>query len=216
MGRAVPPASGFTSLCARGTQGATSLSIPGQQARATPIPPSKLNRLELSLADYSAGAQHFPNNGIFPNGQGLVLTNQGKFPEAIARFDEAIKLDPTSPVFQLGRAEAYNRSERPRKALDDYEEALSKGRLVPRDMARLRVGRGYANLKLNNCPVAIDDFNAALELSPRFANALKWRGLCLEKMGQIDSAIREYEAALKVKPSDSVLAERLQTMRTSK
>lgn len=174
------------------------------------------NRLELSLADYSAGAQYFSSNGIFPNGQGLVLTNQGKFPEAIARFNEAVRLDPTSPVFLLGRAEAYNRSQQSRKALDDYEKALSHGHLVPRDMVRLQVGRGYANLNLNNCPVAVEEFTAALKLSPDFANALKWRGLCLEQMGKTDSAISDYEAALTLKPSDSVLAKKLQAMRDSK
>ena len=39
-----------------------------------------------------AGAQHFSNNGIFPNGQGLVLTNQGQFlatADIISRDHEA-------------------------------------------------------------------------------------------------------------------------------
>lgn len=171
------------------------------------------DRLDRALADYSAGAKFFPKDGDFPNGQGLTLSNQGKFDEAIGRFDEAIRLDPKSGSFYLGRAEAYNRSYRPQRALEDYTKALAGGDLSKREIQRLRAGRGHAQFRLQNYDAAIADFNAVLGSSPDFVNVLKWRGLCYERLGDTGNAIRDYEATLKLDPSEEAVAKRLQELR---
>ncbi|MBN8976052.1 MAG: tetratricopeptide repeat protein [Rhizobiales bacterium] len=171
------------------------------------------DRWDLALADYTAGAKLFPNDGDFPNGQGLALSNQGKFDEAISKFDEAVRLDPKSGTFYLGRAEAYNRSNRPQRALEDYGKALAQGGLVQREITRLRAGRGHAQLRLKNYDAAIADFNIALERAPRFVNVLKWRAFSYERVGDTGNAIRDYESALKLKPSDDIVAKRLQELR---
>ena len=74
-------------------------------------------------------------------------SGDGKFEEAIRRYDQAIKLDATSGEFMLGRAEAHNRWDQPKRALEDYDKALELGGLVRRDKGRLRSGRGYAHLE---------------------------------------------------------------------
>lgn len=169
-------------------------------------------RLDRALADYSAGARLFPNDGEFPNGQGNVLSNQGKFDDAIGRFDEAVRLDPASGTFLLGRAEAYVRSGRPERALDDYDRALTRGNLTQREKGRLRNGRGYAYLTLKNYNAAVEEFNTALTLRPGLVNAWKWRALAYERLGNIGNAIRDYEAALKLKPTDDAVARRLREL----
>jgi tetratricopeptide (TPR) repeat protein len=169
-------------------------------------------RFELALADYTAGAKLFPDNGAFPNGQGLALMEQGKFEEAINRFDEAIRLDPTSGVFMLGRAEAYNRSDRPQTALDDYDKALALGYLTQNDTYRLRVGVGDAHLKLKNEKAAIESLDKAVELSPNSTTALRYRGLAYERVGELDRAYRDYEAVLRLKPGDEFAVKRLQRL----
>jgi tetratricopeptide (TPR) repeat protein len=171
-------------------------------------------RFELALADYTAGAKLFPDNGAFPNGQGLALMEQGKFEEAINRFDEAIRLDPTSGVFMLGRAEAYNRSDRPQTALDDYDKALALGYLTQNDTYRLRVGVGDAHLKLKNEKAAIESLDKAVELSPNSTTALRYRGLAYERAGELDRAYRDYEAVLRLKPGDEFAVKRLQRLRS--
>jgi len=170
-------------------------------------------RLDLSLADYAAGAKLFPNEGKFPNGQGLVLNDQGRFDEAIVRFDEAIRLDPTSGVFVLGRAEAYNRSDRPQRALEDYEKALALGHLTQDDTYRLRVGVGAAHLKLKNAKAAIESLDKAVELAPDYTTALRYRGLAYEAAGELDRASGDYEAVLRLKPGNEFAEKRLQKLR---
>jgi tetratricopeptide (TPR) repeat protein len=170
-------------------------------------------RLDLSLADYVAGAKLFPNEGKFPNGQGLVLTDLGKFDEAISRFDEAIRHDPTSGVFMLGRAEAYNRSDRPQMALEDYDRALALGHLTQDDSYRLRVGVGAAHLKLKNEKAAIESLDKAVELAPNDTTALRYRALAYETAGELDRASRDYEAVLRLKPGNEFAMTRLQKLR---
>jgi tetratricopeptide (TPR) repeat protein len=169
-------------------------------------------RFDLSLADYTAGARLFPSDGVFPNGQGLALSALGKFDEAIGYFNEAIRLDPTSGVFKLGRAEAYNRSDRPQQALEDYARVPNLQRLVKKDVGRFHVGRGYAYLKLKKYDAAIVEFNAAVELIPSLVNAWKWRALSYERLGNVASACRDYEATLKLDPSDDVVSARLKSL----
>lgn len=171
-------------------------------------------RLALALADYAAGAKLFPDEGTFPNGEGLVLNDQGKFDEAIVRFDEAIRLDPASGEFMLGRAEAYNRSDRPQRALEDYDKALALGHLTLDDTYRLRVGVGAAHLKLKNMKAAIESLDKAVELAPSYANALRYRGLAYEAAGEFDRASRDYEAVLRLKPGNEFAEKRLQKLRS--
>lgn len=174
------------------------------------------DRFAKSLEDYSAGARLFPDNGAFPNGQGLALSAQGKHDEAIPRFDEAIRLDPSSAFFLIGRAEAYNRSDRQELALRDYDSALALGKLTLDDTARLRSGRGYAYLRLKDYTAAIEDFNTAIEARAGFINALKWRALAFERLSNVDQALRDYETVVKLRPTDEVARKRMEDLRATK
>lgn len=170
-------------------------------------------RLERALADYTAGAQFFPDNGMFPNRQGMVLCDLGRFDEAISRAEEATKLDPTSGLFMLGRAEAYNRAGRAERALEDYDRALALGRLTRNDTYRLRVGMGSAHLKLRNYKASIENLDAAVDLGSDSPTALRYRGIAFEAMGNVDRASRDYEAVLTLKPGDEFAVRQLGKLR---
>jgi tetratricopeptide (TPR) repeat protein len=113
----------------------------------------------------------------------------------------------------VGRAEAYNRSDRPKAALEDYDRALALGHLTKNETARLRTGAGSAHLKLRNYKAAIENFNTALELRPNHINAMKWRGLAFQAIDETDSAARDYDGVLKLKPTDEWTMKRVQALR---
>jgi len=170
-------------------------------------------RLGRALSDYAAGARLFPDDGMFRHRQAMVLCDLGRFDEAVSRAEEAISLDPASGLFMLGRAEAYNRSDRAERALEDYRKAQALGQLAQGDAYRLRVGMGSAHLKLKNEKAAIESLNQAVELSPGSPTALRYRALAYEATGEIDRAHRDYEAILKLKPGDEFAAKQLERLR---
>ena len=60
---------------------------------------------------------------------------------------------------------------------------------------------------------AIEDFNQALDISAGYYKALTWRGIAFEKIGDTDRAVRDYEAALKLNPSDGWLVKSIRVLR---
>ena len=143
----------------------------------------------------------------------MALGNLGRYDEAIVKFDEAIRLDPASAEFMLGRAEAYNRSDRPQRALEDYVKVPGLGHLARADTSRFRVGLGVAHFKLKDYKAAIECLDAAVELIPNSATALRYRALVFEAAHELDRASRDYEAVLKLKPGDDLATKRLATLR---
>ena len=59
---------------------------------------------------------------------------------------------------------------------------------------------GYAYLKEENCPQAIDSFNMYITLAPKEPNAHDSLGEAYYKCGDLDAAIAEYEKALSMNP----------------
>jgi tetratricopeptide (TPR) repeat protein len=114
------------------------------------------SRWDDSIADYARGAQLFPNNGVFPYGIGRSLTKQEKFADALVKLNDAIRLDPTSGVFRLARAETHFSFGQPERAIEDYNTALVLGKFTRKELAWLRAGRGYALTSLKK-------YNAAIE-----------------------------------------------------
>jgi hypothetical protein len=62
--------------------------------------------------------------------------------------------------------------------------------------AEAHLGRGVANLTLQDLNGAQADFDRALELRPRWGDALYFRGLALARVGARDAAIRDLDMAL--------------------
>jgi tetratricopeptide (TPR) repeat protein len=62
--------------------------------------------------------------------------------------------------------------------------------------------RGMALYELKNYDSALDDFNAAIRLTPDDAVLHNWRGLVYEAKGDSTRAIADYDAVLRVNPND--------------
>mmetsp|Transcript_9973 Transcript_9973/g.29916 ORF Transcript_9973/g.29916 Transcript_9973/m.29916 type:complete len:352 (-) Transcript_9973:950-2005(-) len=86
-----------------------------------------------------------------------------------------------------------------------YSEALSKdGSLVT-----ALNNRALAHLKLGNPAAAETDASAVLHLEPRNVKALLRRGNAREALGQVDSALQDFKAALIEQPNNKEAAERI-------
>ena len=122
---------------------------------------------------------------------GLNLQQEGKLQEAIAEYDEAVRLDPEFALAFLNRGKAFSDLDQPQRAVEDFGEAirLDPENFLPyyeRGFTRLRqVESYYAGLSTrlqageigdegqakDRLREALQDVDAAVRLNPEHANS---------------------------------------------
>jgi tetratricopeptide (TPR) repeat protein len=133
------------------------------------------------------------------NNLGYVRSNEGRDAEAVACFDEALKLWP-------GYADAYNnralvlaRMGRYELALRDYASAIE----INRDYADAYVNRCAAYAALGRYDEALADCERAMQLKPGDPAPYNNRALVRAAQGRYDLAIADYDHALALDAEDA-------------
>jgi len=129
--------------------------------------------------------------------RGGTLYGLGRRAEALAAFDEAIKIDPVNPDRRMRRGRvllgddpSHSQPGSPSDAL--IEILLDDGERIALD-AVSRVGRG--RLRERDAASAIEDFNVVLGQRPDDAQALVWRGAAKLEVGDVNGANDDFDAA---------------------
>ncbi len=127
---------------------------------------------------------------------GNVLCNQGKYPEAVTNFEEAIRLQP-------GYIEAYHnlgncllKQGRPAEALVRFGQALT---LQPR-LAEAHNSMGVALSDQGEYEKAVGHFREALRLRPDFAEAYYNFGNTLASQNKMELAVNSFRQAAALRP----------------
>ena len=131
----------------------------------------------------------------------LALGDEGRWHEAIAELDQAIRLNPHDADFYPLRAFAHEELGEYQQAIHDYGEAI---RLNPQD-ADLYWLRAFVYEELAQYQQAIDDYGEAIRLSPQDADLYLFRALDHEKLGHYEQAIDDYGEAIRLSPQDTDL-----------
>jgi serine/threonine protein kinase len=121
---------------------------------------------------------------------------QGNRQQALAIYNEAIRLNPSSAVAYNNRGTLRPHFKQLQEALADFSEAI---RLKP-DLAAAYFNRGLLSSLLGHYEQAIADFNAALRLKPQWAGAYYYRALLQAQLGQLQQARSDYEQASHLDP----------------
>ena len=173
-------------------------------------------RYDEALVDFQTGAKLDPKNSTYALGEGNVYEARGEYKRAIERYSEAIRLDPKIANHYAARGSAYNYADMPKEAYADYDKALQIGYPIPipRETARLHMGRGYAALQLEQYKAAKDDFDFVLKEVPRASTALAWRGSAHQGLGDRARAIADYKAALAIDPNNKRARDNLKDLET--
>lgn len=126
--------------------------------------------------------------------EGIARLDKKETGEALACFEEAIKLDPKNAEcwFQRGAAKAALMKRE--DAIKDFSEAI---KLDPAH-ARAFGNRGFMKVQLGRFSDAVADFNEAIRLKPDMAMAYYNLGSARFKMEQYEEALQDYAQALKL------------------
>jgi tetratricopeptide (TPR) repeat protein len=86
------------------------------------------------------------------------------------------------------------------EAVSLYTECIDQGELSSRNRAIALNNRGNVHLDQMRYNFAIQDFDAALELDPKYAKSLNNRGLAYQGKGLFHFALRDFKDAIEADP----------------
>jgi tetratricopeptide (TPR) repeat protein len=130
--------------------------------------------------------------------QGNSLYSEGRYQEAIASYDNALKIKPDNYLAWNIRGLALFDFGRNEEAVASYDNAL---KIKPDDYLAWN-GRGLALENLGRNEEVIASYDNALKFKPDLHEAWLNRGVALENLGRNEEAIASYDNALKFKPDN--------------
>ncbi|HMD21431.1 MAG TPA: FG-GAP-like repeat-containing protein [Alloacidobacterium sp.] len=130
------------------------------------------------------------------NNTGVALMNQQLMEKALAKFDEAHKIDPAAavPILNRGIALLYLRK------LPEAEEALKQAAGIDPNNVRIWYSLGLTHFTGDNPTLAIDDFKHAIKLDPNDADSYYYLGSLYLNLKKYDDAIPQFQSALQLNP----------------
>jgi tetratricopeptide (TPR) repeat protein len=160
----------------------------GQYAQAV-----EQDEAALQFDDGGAAAGSTP---AIHNKLGYDLAELGRVPEAVAHYEQALRLKPDYGLAHLNLARALVRLDRYPEAVRQYEEAL-----------RLKIGGADAEAELSDALMhegrveeAVAHCRAALRLAPTWAPGFNNLAYALLLTGRVDEAIADYREAARLNP----------------
>ncbi|NEQ38648.1 MAG: tetratricopeptide repeat protein [Okeania sp. SIO3I5] len=128
--------------------------------------------------------------------KGLAYYKQGEYQQALAAYNQAIRLNPKFADAYYNRAIVYDDLGEYEKALADYNQAIQ---LNPK-FANAYYGRGLAYYNQGKYEQALADYNQAIRLNPKFAEAYNNRGRVYYNQGNYQQAIADYNRTIQLNP----------------
>jgi tetratricopeptide (TPR) repeat protein len=136
---------------------------------------------------------------------GVVLARSGRVPEAIAHYQEALRLKPDFPDVYNDLGTVFAKAGHFPEAIAYYERAIQ---LRP-GFKIFRLNLAEAHFKLGNAlgnagrlPEAVQQYEDALRLNPDFGEARADLGFAYANMDRIPEAITLLQEAIRLEPDD--------------
>jgi tetratricopeptide (TPR) repeat protein len=150
---------------------------------------------------YRATIESNPACWLAHNNLAFDLLARGRTDEAVAEYEEAIRIEPTALEPRQNLGAHLLESGRPEEAIPHFEAVLK----VRPDYPTASFAMGKALASLGRPEGAIEYFNRTLSIRQDYPEARVHLGMALEASGQTDRALQQYAAAVSLEP-DSVFA----------
>ncbi|MEW6093302.1 MAG: tetratricopeptide repeat protein [Chloroflexota bacterium] len=148
-----------------------------------------------------------PDNSMAYAVRGWALTRRGDLEEADTVIQEAIRLDPTNGIahayYAILLGNMFEQEVGP--YVDPIEPAIEESNTamaLASDRLEARWARGYILLITGNLELAIQQYQAAIEINPNVSQIHLELGVVYRSLDLIDEAVQEYTLANTLNPSD--------------
>jgi tetratricopeptide (TPR) repeat protein len=160
-------------------------------------------KLDLAAADFDAAIRYDAKSHWAYNSRAVLWMEQGEVDRALADYDTAIRLRPDYAFALANRGNAWLIKGQPDRALVDLDQAAA---LAPPRMELVFTGRGKARLAKGDYAGAAEQFAAALQVDPTYANAVRGRGFARFCRGDFAAAAEDFahERALRPDPDSAI------------
>jgi tetratricopeptide (TPR) repeat protein/peroxiredoxin len=131
------------------------------------------------------------------NNLGLLAGGEGRTAEAIADFQEALRLSPDHRVALKNLARAY----RVERRWDDAREAYERALQLRPDDAEANYGLGMLFAQTDDTDRAFDFLQRALKARPVYPEAINNLGILYLRTDRPDEAVATFQESIRVAPS---------------
>jgi tetratricopeptide (TPR) repeat protein len=140
---------------------------------------------------------------------GTALWQAGKIQEAMAHFEQALRIKPDYAETHDNLGAALWQAGRVQEAMEHWEQALQ---IKPND-SKAHSSLGLALVGQGKLREAAEHWEQALRIKPNDARTHYNLGVALEQTGRTQEAIRHYELALQIKPDYAEARNKLARLR---
>jgi tetratricopeptide (TPR) repeat protein len=130
---------------------------------------------------------------------GYALFQEGRVPESIPYYREALRLNPDYAEARYNLGTSLLQMNQVGEAIAEYERAV----LLQPASGGMQNNLGTALVRAGRLPEAVGHFEQAVQLEPDNAEAHHNLGNAMLLTGRLAEAIRQYEEALRLSPDDS-------------
>jgi tetratricopeptide (TPR) repeat protein len=166
-----------------------------EQSAAERSMQGSLERCKEALSTYEHAILN-PDSAIFHTKRGDLLYGRERDEEALAAYEQAIRLDPHLALAYEGKGHALYYCNHYEEALAAYEQATQ---LDPH-LARAHDGKGWALWHLKRYEEALKAYDRAIELDSRSASAHHGKGNVLLELRRYQEAAAAYQEAIRHQP----------------
>lgn len=153
--------------------------------------------IAIALETASLKAQPQPQSAAEYLEQGLNLSEQNEFVEAIAAYSQALKLDPDNAIIYYNRGLALYHLRKHEAALADFDKTIE----FKPDAVPPYKNRGLILMYLEDYDGAIADFEIAAQLAPQDSEIFAAKGFATLLNGQTKQAIADFDRAIELNPN---------------
>ena len=134
--------------------------------------------------------------------RGFAYLQKKQTTEAMASFNQALKLNQNTPLALVSRAEIYESIGEYRKAVDQFSQCIDMG-LGDADIYFKRAILYSLHLRLFD--QAITDFTKVINIDRYFDSVYLLRGVAYFSQGQIELAIQDFDQGIMQDPANEAL-----------